>query len=136
MKLNIRTLVTLAIASVLAVAIIAGCNKPASGLTVEEAKEMDSQMDIGHDDENMDETSMTGTEGTDAVTSELVEYKNDDGELACIVMGETIKSKDGAAYQDYEGTRYYFCCDTCPELFAADPKKYIEQGHREPSHGH
>ena len=56
---------------------------------------------------------------------ELAAFKNEDGDLACPVMGSVIISEDDAVgYQDHDGTRYYFCCGGCPEEFAADPAKY------------
>jgi YHS domain-containing protein len=30
------------------------------------------------------------------------------------------------SYRDYEGVRYYFCCDGCPTDFAKDPAKYAK----------
>ena len=27
-------------------------------------------------------------------------------------------------FADYNGRRYFFCCDSCPAAFKADPKKY------------
>jgi len=30
-------------------------------------------------------------------------------------------------FADYRGHRFFFCCDSCPELFLADPGPYLEQ---------
>lgn len=52
-------------------------------------------------------------------------YTNANGEVVCPVMGTVIKdTKDAVGFQDYNGKRYYFCCDGCPDLFKADPTKY------------
>jgi YHS domain-containing protein len=52
-------------------------------------------------------------------------FTNAKGEIVCPVMGTVIASADKAVgHQDYEGKRYYFCCDGCPDQFKADPAKY------------
>jgi YHS domain-containing protein len=52
-------------------------------------------------------------------------FRNGAGEVACPVMGMAIKSgEDAVSYADHEGTRYYFCCDSCEKLFLDDPKAY------------
>lgn len=58
----------------------------------------------------------------------VVDYTNDQGEIVCPVMGTVIKDKTKAVgYQDYEGKRYYFCCDGCPDTFKEDPAKYAKK---------
>lgn len=46
----------------------------------------------------------------------------------CPVMpGSTVVKADAEAqglFRDYEGTRYWLCCDSCGPLFDADPAKY------------
>ena len=42
----------------------------------------------------------------------------------CPVMGEKIDKK---YYVDYKGKRVYFCCDSCPKMFQADPEQYMEK---------
>lgn len=46
----------------------------------------------------------------------------------CPVMpGSLVHKQDAVAeglYRDYEGTRYYLCCDTCGPMFEAEPRKY------------
>lgn len=47
--------------------------------------------------------------------------------LVCPVMKSEIASHSKAvAYAEYEEVRYYFCCNGCPETFAADPGKYVK----------
>ena len=58
--------------------------------------------------------------------TELAVFSNDEGVAVCPVMNSEVNDVEGMAHQDYEGTRYYFCCDGCPEAFAADPDKYID----------
>lgn len=70
--------------------------------------------------------------GNDATAAALPIHKNDKGEILCPVMGTPIASVDKAVgHQDFEGTRYYFCCDGCPDQFKADPAKYAHsaEGH-------
>lgn len=81
-----------------------------------------------------DSTSSTAPEqpapepNTGNAAAEPVAYTNDKGELVCPVMGTVIESKEKAVgYQDYEGTRYYFCCGGCPEQFKKDPAKYAKK---------
>jgi YHS domain-containing protein len=52
-------------------------------------------------------------------------HTNDKGELVCPVMKSVIESENRAVgFKDYEGKRYYFCCDGCPEVFEKDPVKW------------
>ncbi len=63
---------------------------------------------------------------TEAITTP-VDFTNKEGKLICPVTGDVIASKDKAVgYQDYEGKRYYFCCDACPSAFKKDPAKYAD----------
>lgn len=87
-----------------------------------------------------DSTSTTAPEqpapepGVGNSTTEPVAYTNEKGEIVCPVMGTVIESKDKAVgYQDYNGVRYYFCCDGCPEQFKKDPDKYAKKGATEGS---
>lgn len=52
-------------------------------------------------------------------------HRNEKGEVVCPIMKDAIASPEKAVgYQDYEGKRYYFCCDMCPQKFKDDPKTY------------
>lgn len=46
----------------------------------------------------------------------------------CPVMPGNVVDKEEAVadglYRDYEGTRYYLCCDSCGPMFDADPARY------------
>ncbi len=54
-------------------------------------------------------------------------FRNGDGHLACPVMGDTVASAETAAgHVDYQGVRYYFCCNSCEVLFNAEPEKYAQ----------
>ncbi len=35
--------------------------------------------------------------------------------------------RDKAAPYSYAGTEYYFCCQACADLFAADPEEHLER---------
>ncbi len=55
-------------------------------------------------------------------------YRNAKGDLLCPVMNAPVKSEsDAVGFQDFEGTRYYFCCGGCPDKFKADPAKYAKK---------
>ena len=41
------------------------------------------------------------------------------------VCGMTVNPASASHFYDYKGTRYYFCCDGCRSMFAADPAKYL-----------
>lgn len=57
--------------------------------------------------------------------TETIAFTNKDGKIVCAVMGTEIASeKDAVNYSDFEGVRYYFCCDGCKPLFDANPEKY------------
>lgn len=71
----------------------------------------------------------TATAAT-ADPSGLPAFVNDKGELACPVMGDTIASPDRAAgHTDFDGKRYYFCCNSCEHLFAENPEAYADGRH-------
>ena len=38
-----------------------------------------------------------------------------------------LVSRDKAATFSYAGTEYYFCCQGCADLFAADPEQHLER---------
>lgn len=66
------------------------------------------------------------TEPTSSVDGGKVVFANDKGEAMCPVMGAPVANTEGAAFQDFEGKRYYFCCADCPPKFKADPAKYAD----------
>ncbi|MEM2856647.1 MAG: YHS domain-containing protein [Candidatus Nitrosocaldaceae archaeon] len=39
------------------------------------------------------------------------------------VCGIELEEKDAVEYE-YEGRKYYFCCDGCKKIFAKKPNKY------------
>lgn len=47
----------------------------------------------------------------------------------CPVMpGSSVIKADAEAaglFRDYDGARYWFCCDACGPLFDADPERYV-----------
>lgn len=58
-------------------------------------------------------------------------HDRDASELAtCPVMpGNTVvkaEAEEDGLFRDYNGTRYYFCCDSCGPLWDADPAKYAD----------
>jgi len=70
-------------------------------------------------------TNKTDTMDVDNMATPVV-FTNDKGEAQCPVMGGTIADTTGLKFEDYEGKRYFFCCDECPAKFHADPAKYAD----------
>ncbi|MEO7453566.1 MAG: YHS domain-containing protein [Fimbriimonadales bacterium] len=73
-----------------------------------------------------DNNSTEPTSSIEGGTTTPVVFANDKGVALCPVMGDEIKDTAGLKYEDYEGKRYYFCCDVCPEKFHAEPAKYAD----------
>lgn len=69
-------------------------------------------------------TSAQPTSGGASDTAIPVAFTNDKGQVVCPVSGDVVTVK--GSYQDYNGKRYYFCCDDCPPKFKANPQKYAE----------
>ena len=47
----------------------------------------------------------------------------------CPVMKNPVNEKvaEGKGMvREYQGKKYYFCCDSCPETFEKNPTSYIE----------
>ncbi|MEN9785357.1 MAG: hypothetical protein RLZZ299_621 [Pseudomonadota bacterium] len=62
-----------------------------------------------------------------ALPAGLTAFVNDDGKLACPVMGDVVDGPDKAAgHTDHQGKRYYFCCDSCAQLFEEQPERYAD----------
>jgi YHS domain-containing protein len=90
--------------------LLAGCSSPAPDAKTEPAIQ-----------ENATATS------TEAPSSELVAFRKD-GKLVCPMMGSEIKDEASAVgHVDYEGVRYYLCCDMCVEPAKKDPKAMAEK---------
>ena len=68
-----------------------------------------------------------GCSGHAPKTEDLAAAKGDDV-TECPVMAGTpvIKSEaeEAGLYRDYQGQRYWLCCDACVPLFDADPALY------------
>ncbi|MFM9873518.1 MAG: hypothetical protein ACKVQS_08665 [Fimbriimonadaceae bacterium] len=70
----------------------------------------------------------TAVTKTDPTSSEPVAFRNGKGELVCPMMGSVIKDEASAVgHVDYEGVRYYLCCDMCIEPANKDPKAMAEK---------
>jgi len=42
------------------------------------------------------------------------------------VCGMTIEENSAAAQEEYQGTTWYFCCDSCHSKFVAEPTRYAQ----------
>ena len=47
-----------------------------------------------------------------------------DGKPLCPVNDDEVANVKEAKFQVYKGVKYYFCCNSCPSAFKANPKKY------------
>jgi YHS domain-containing protein len=66
-----------------------------------------------------------GTSGHEHVAGQLLVHRDAKGNLMCPVMGTMVESEAKAVgFSDYNGKRYYFCCDGCKPSFDKDPAKY------------
>ncbi|HVT11015.1 MAG TPA: YHS domain-containing protein [Fimbriimonadaceae bacterium] len=45
----------------------------------------------------------------------------------CPLMNFALDSKDVGGFADYNGVRYYLCCESCMEKFKKNPKAYVEK---------
>ena len=61
-----------------------------------------------------------------ALAAAATVFANEKGEPLCPVMGEVTPEETAVSSTVYDGTTYYFCCETCAEKFAADPAKYAD----------
>ncbi len=79
------------------------------------------------DDRPGGNTASGGCCGHTPKTEDLAETSGDNL-AACPVMAGTpvIKSEaeEVGLYRDYQGQRYWLCCDGCGPLFDADPDRY------------
>jgi YHS domain-containing protein len=88
---------------------------------------------VGADDEKVEgepKTADTTAMATPPAKVEMkpVAFTNDKGELVCPVMKSVIASESSSVgFQDFEGKRYYFCCDGCPQVFKKDPAKWAKK---------
>ncbi len=47
------------------------------------------------------------------------------GKPICPVMLDEVEDLADAAYSDYRGKRYYFCCPACKPKFDKNPRRYV-----------
>lgn len=53
---------------------------------------------------------------------ELKQGEEQASALVCVVTGEEA---DTTLFAEYNGKKYYFCCEKCQKLFNKNPQKYI-----------
>jgi YHS domain-containing protein len=110
--MTLKNIVIFVVVAVLSVSILSGC----SG----DKKEDDSSTPKTEQDNTTTKPEVEGMGET-----ETIAFTNKDGKIVCAVMGTELASeKDAVNYSDFEGVRYYFCCDGCKPLFDANPEKY------------
>lgn len=138
--MNIKNLWLIAILAVLGAVALWGCSKTENKPT-DTTPPSDSTSSTTQEKPAPDANVGGATAHAGDTTAEPIAFTNDKGQIVCPVMGTVIESKDKAVgYQDYEGVRYYFCCDGCPEQFKKDPEKYAKKssahssGEKAPEH--
>lgn len=81
----------------------------------------------GHDHGHSHGTASSGCSGHTPNAEDLAATNSDDV-TECLVMAGTpvIKSQaeEAGLYRDYQGQRYWFCCDACGPMFDANPEQY------------
>jgi len=118
MKWNILAVIA---ALVLGAFAFTGCNQKSEETPTDTTK-TDSSTSSKSSSMN---TTTPGDKAPEANPAEPVAFTNDKGQIVCPVMGTVIEDpKKAVGYEDYEGKRYYFCCDGCPSQFKANPEKY------------
>jgi len=55
---------------------------------------------------------------------ELKQSSAETASLVCVVTGEEA---DPEMFTEYNGKKYYFCCEKCQRLFSKNPHKYINK---------
>jgi len=40
------------------------------------------------------------------------------------ICGMDVEEEDAVAVSEYQGKKYYFCCEGCKEEFDKDPRQY------------
>lgn len=46
--------------------------------------------------------------------------------VMCPVMKEEVLDTASAAFSEYKGKKYYFCCPGCKPKFDKNPEKYVK----------
>jgi YHS domain-containing protein len=108
-----------------------GCTPPAEATdnpTVSGAtKDDDATEDQDEPGDVDDNDDAEGDDKDDAPKTELAVYRNAEGKITCPVMNTPIESEEKAfSHTDYNGKRYYFCCDGCPAVFDKKKDEYAK----------
>ncbi|MGP5165076.1 hypothetical protein [Arthrobacter rhombi] len=81
-----------------------------------------------HNNDTDNSTSASGSCCGHAPQAEDLSNPRADDVTECPVMvGTTVikaQAEEAGLYRDYQGQRYWLCCNTCAPLFDADPGRY------------
>ena len=66
----------------------------------------------------------------------VIKMAGEDTYFVCPVTGEEAMLAADTKFTDYQGKRYYFCCESCPADFAKSPDKYVKNVNKKMSHDH
>ncbi len=78
--------------------------------------------------EDLSVTASGGCCGGTTKADDLTDTRNDDVTECPVMVGiQVIKSEAEKAgfYRDYQGQRYWMCCDSCGRCFDTDPELYV-----------
>ena len=107
-----------------ALCLMAGCaTQPEPTATPEPAKTETSAPTDGATGEAAPKTDeKSGASTTEGATQQPTAFRHN-GDLYCPIMKSKIRSEaDAVGYVDYEGIRYYMCCESCLTMAKNDPK--------------
>ncbi len=81
----------------------------------------------GTENETTETSSGTSTTQESGGT-QLVEFRNEAGNLVCPLMNSEIKDESKViSWVEHEGTKYAMCCDACAEKGKEDPALVAEK---------
>lgn len=85
-----------------------------------------SAAEQGAPEQDKNPAANTSTNEKPDSQTQVVAFTNEKGQALCPVTGDVVASTEKASFQDYNGKRYYFCCESCPPQFKASPDKYAD----------
>lgn len=82
-----------------------------------------------HDQATIEQTAKDTNAHTHAHDAVRLDHEPEDLAECPVMPGNMVIKSDAEAdgmYRDYNGTRYYLCCETCVALMDADPAEYAK----------
>lgn len=82
-----------------------------------------------HDQATIEQTAKDTHAYTHTHDAVKLDHEPDDLAECPVMPGNMVVKSEAEAdgmYRDYNGTRYYLCCETCVALMDADPAEYAK----------